>query len=149
MESNQLSVTSYILSLIAGIIVFLTGIVGLIWFGAGGSNWSGFGGWMSGMMSGYHGFVGGGEYGFFSVISILGLISGAIMIVGAVLLRMRPKDHVIWGIMILVFAVVSFVDMGGYFIGAILGIIGGALALSYRPRTTTVQSVQSQPTQTQ
>jgi hypothetical protein len=37
-------------------------------------------------------------------------------------------------------------DMGGYFIGAILGIIGGALAISYRPRVMqTPQSSQNQP----
>jgi nitrate/nitrite transporter NarK len=29
----------------------------------------------------------------------------------------------------------SFVDMGGYIIGAVLGIIGGAFAISYRPKT--------------
>ena len=32
----------------------------------------------------------------------------------------------------IVFSAVSFVGMGGFFIGAILGIIGGAFALSFR-----------------
>jgi CDP-diglyceride synthetase len=139
-ESNQRPVTSYVLSVIGGVIILLTGLVGLVWFGAGGPNWGGFGGWMSGMMSGYHGFMGGGEYGFFSVISILGLFSGVAMIIGAVMLWVRPQDHLVWGILILVFAVVSFADMGGYFIGAILGIIGGAFAISYHPRTPATQS---------
>jgi CDP-diglyceride synthetase len=149
MESNQLPVTSYILSLIGGIIVLLTGIIGLLWFGAGGPGWGGFGGWMSGMMGRSHGFTGGGEFGFFSILSIMGLFSGIVIIVGAVMLRARPQDHLTWGILILIFAIVSFADMGGYFIGAVLGIIGGAFAISYRPRTMTAQPTQAQQTQPQ
>jgi hypothetical protein len=140
MESNQSPTTSFILSLIGGAIVFLTGIVGLAWFGSSGPNWGGFGGWMGGMMGGYHGFTGGGQYGFFSIISLLGLFSGVAMIVGAVMLRVRPQDHLIWGVLILVFALVSFVDMGGFFVGGLLGIIGGAFAISYRPRISSTQN---------
>jgi CDP-diglyceride synthetase len=103
---------------------------------------------MGGMMSNSHGFTSGGEFEFFGVLSILGLLSGVIMIVGAVMLRMHPSDHLIWGAIILIFAVVSFADMGGYFIGAILGIVGGALAISLRPRTT-VPPAQNQKTQPQ
>jgi ABC-type dipeptide/oligopeptide/nickel transport system permease subunit len=39
----------------------------------------------------------------------------------------------IWATLIIVFSAVSFVGMGGYFIGAILGILGGAFDLSIRP----------------
>jgi predicted benzoate:H+ symporter BenE len=38
----------------------------------------------------------------------------------------------IWAIVIIVFSAISFVGMGGFFIGAILGIIGGAFDLSIR-----------------
>ena len=38
------------------------------------------------------------------VISILVLLSGAIMIVGAVMLRVHPQDHITCGALILVFA---------------------------------------------
>lgn len=37
------------------------------------------------------------------------------------------------GTIILVFSVISLLVMGGLLIGAILGIIGGALALSFKP----------------
>jgi hypothetical protein len=137
MESTQTPITSYILSLIGGAIILFTGIVGLFWFGAGGPGLSGFGGWMSGMMSGSHGFMGGGEFGLFSVISILGIVAGAIIVVGAVMLRARPMDHLTWGALILVFSIVSIADMGGYGIGAVVGIAGGALAMSYRPTAGT------------
>jgi len=131
-------------SLAGGVIVLVVGIVGLLWFGAGGPSWTGFGGWMSGMMQGYHGFSGGGQFCFFSVISILGLISGAVMIASAMMFRNRPQDHIIWGVLVLVFALVSLADMGGYFIGAILGIVGGALALSYRGQAA-LQAPQNLP----
>ena len=87
---------------------------------------------MSNMMRNYHVFTGGGQYWLFSVVSILGIISCTIVIVGAAMLRARPQDRFIWGILIPIFAIVSIADMGGYFIGAILSIIGGALALSHR-----------------
>jgi hypothetical protein len=38
----------------------------------------------------------------------------------------------LWAIVIIVFSVVSFVGMGGFFIGALLGIIGGAFVLFTR-----------------
>jgi hypothetical protein len=136
MATNQGPTTAYILSLIGGSIVLLYNVVTLAWFGLSGPYWGGFGGFMSGMMDGYHDFMGGysGSYEFFAVISIVGLVSGILMIVGAAMLRARPMEHVMWGTVILVFSVVSFVGMGGFFIGAVLGIIGGAFALIYRPR---------------
>jgi hypothetical protein len=88
---------------------------------------------MSGMMSGYPSFMGGGEFVSFSVISILGIVAGAIVVVGAVMLRARPMDHLTWGALIIVFSIVGVADMGGYGVGAVLGIAGGALAISYRP----------------
>ncbi len=135
---SQGQITSSILSLIGGIIVLLTAFIGLFWFALGGPAWGGFGGWMSGMMSGYHGWMSGavgyGLYGLFSIVSVIGLISGIIMIFGAAMLRAKPQEHVTWGVLIIIFAVVSLVDMGGYFIGALLGIAGGAMALSYRSK---------------
>ncbi len=89
---------------------------------------------MGGMMGNYHGFMGsyGSSYGFMTGISVVGLVSGIIMIISAVLLRSHPSDHLIWGTLIVVFSAISFLSMVGFFIGAILGIIGGALALSYK-----------------
>ena len=36
-------------------------------------------------------------------------------------------------VVVLVFSIISFVGMGGFVLGALLGIAGGALALSWRP----------------
>jgi bacteriorhodopsin len=72
-----------------------------------------------------------------AVISIVGLVSGVIMVIGATMLRAHPQEHVMWGTVIIIFSAISFVGMGGFFIGALLGIIGGAFAISYRPRAAT------------
>lgn len=57
MSTNASSVTAYILSLIGGVIVLLSGVIGLAWFGSSGPSWGGFGGFMGRMMNGYHGFM--------------------------------------------------------------------------------------------
>jgi len=104
-----------------------------MWFMFGG-----FGGMMDGfggMMGGYQGMMGsfGVPFGFMSGLSLLGLISGILVIVGAIMLNTRPAEHTTWGTVILVFSIISLLGMGGFFIGAILGIVGGALALAWRP----------------
>jgi hypothetical protein len=38
-----------------------------------------------------------------------------------------------WSVLILVFSVLSFVGLGGFIVGAVLGIVGGALVLRWRP----------------
>jgi hypothetical protein len=36
-------------------------------------------------------------------------------------------------VLILVFSILSFLGMGGFFVGGVIGIIAGALALSWNP----------------
>jgi hypothetical protein len=64
--------------------------------------------------------------------SAIGLVSGLVL-VGGLMLQSRPDQVQTWGVLILVFAVVSFFSMGGFLIGAILGIVAGILALTWRP----------------
>ena len=61
----------------------------------------------------------------------MSLVCGVIVVFAALVLRVHPQEHVMWGIAIVVFSAVSFVGMGGYFVGAAFGILGGALALTY------------------
>lgn len=60
----------------------------------------------------------------------LPLIAGILVVTGAVLLKIRPKETTIWGIIVLVFSVIGFIGMGLSIIGAIIGIIGGVIAIS-------------------
>lgn len=68
----------------------------------------------------------------FVAMAALGLVSGIVVLIAAILLRSRPREHTTWGALILVFSILSFPGMGGFFIGAIIGIVGGALALSWK-----------------
>ena len=85
-------------------------------------------------MDGYHNFMGnnGNSYGFLAGISLVAVICGVIVLMAAIMLRVQPQQKVIWAIVIIVFSAVSFVGMGGFFIGAILGIVGGLFVFATR-----------------
>jgi hypothetical protein len=128
MSNQALPETAFILSLIGGIFMFVGG--GTMWLIFGGMPYY----WMMGM-----GHMPGASYpfAFLSMLFIVGIVSGIIVIIGAVMLRSRPEQYYTWAILILVFSIISLIGMGGFFIGALLGIAGGALALSWRPRRAT------------
>jgi len=65
----------------------------------------------------------------FATIAVIGLICGALVLLGAVMLHTKPENRRTWGIMIIVFSIPSVVTGGGFIVGFILGIIGGAKAL--------------------
>lgn len=67
-------------------------------------------------------------------IAGVGLICGVLVLLGAIMLRTRPVNRKAWGTMIAVFSIPSVVSGGGFIVGFILGIIGGAMALSRKPR---------------
>ena len=85
-----------------------------------------YGGYGSMMYGGY-----GGPFFMFGFMELFGLISGIIVIISALMLR-KSTDYTVWGILIIVFSIFSFFGMGGFVVGAVLGIVGGALALSWK-----------------
>jgi uncharacterized membrane protein YjgN (DUF898 family) len=77
------------------------------------------------------------NYPFVSVMGILGIIFGVVVIASAVMLNRQPQQHQTWGILILIFSILSvFGGMGGYLVGLVLGIVGGALAIAWKPSAT-------------
>ncbi|HTT15976.1 MAG TPA: DUF6114 domain-containing protein [Thermoplasmata archaeon] len=70
---------------------------------------------------------------------ILGLAAACVLfaliiIVGAVMLRARPQSAKLWGAIIIVLSIVSiFGALGGFFIGFILALIGGIMAVTWHP----------------
>lgn len=78
-------------------------------------------------------------FGFFFlglgiITVILAIIFGILIIIGGTMMYVYPHQHVIWGIIVLVFSVLSiFVALGGFLVGMILGIIGGALGIAWQP----------------
>lgn len=134
MTANQGITFAYIVSLVGGLIILIASILNVVWYSSGAPNFGGYGNYMRGMMDGYHNFMGnnGSSNGFLAGISLVAVICGVIVIMSAIMLRVHPQEHMTWAIVIIVFSAVSFVGMGGFFIGALLGIIGGAFDLSIR-----------------
>jgi len=67
-------------------------------------------------------------------LTAIGLIFGVLVLLGAIMLHIKPENKKAWGIIIVVFSIPSVVTGGGFIIGFILGIIGGASALSRKPK---------------
>jgi hypothetical protein len=134
MGSGSSSNVAFILSLIGGILILIGGLASSMWFMLGGSNFwgmmNGYGGMMGGlgwMMGGY-----GFPFGFMAGFSLVALVSGILVIFGALMLESRPAERMTWGVVIMVFSIISFVGMGGFVLGALLGISGGVFAMSVR-----------------
>jgi hypothetical protein len=132
--SNQGTAFGFIVSLVGGLIIFIISTLNVLWFSSGAGSFGGYGTAMRGAMDGYHNFMGTytSSSSFFAGLSVVALICGIIVVIGAIMLRVQPHQHLPWATLIIAFSAVSFVGMGGYFIGAVLGIIGGAFELTIR-----------------
>lgn len=128
MSTGQNNV-GFVLSVIGGILIILGGIVSTFWFIYGGMVWGDFCGLWSGFMGGYHGLMGsfGLPLSFMGGLSLVGIITGSIIVFSAWMVNVRPQETKMWAIIIMAFSAISFLNMGGFMIGGILGLIGGAL----------------------
>lgn len=96
--------------------------------------------WMEGMMHDWdeHMHSWGFEEGFSYSMGLLGVVFGVIVIVASVMLYLNPRQHQLWGSVIIAFSVTSVLSCrGGLGIGLILGIIGGVLAVLWRSSNMT------------
>ena len=65
---------------------------------------------------------------------LLGVVWGIIILVAAFNLRSNPSQHVTWGVIILVFSLISWWGAaGGFFVGFLLSLIGGIMAITWVP----------------
>ncbi len=119
-QARQKPTAAFILSLLAGLSMLGTGWM-VSAMGAGGPpGWM----WSPGMMRGFPPAL---WWPWF------GLVAGLVVLIGAVILYSNPAQARTWGIVILIASGLNFlIGMGG-FVSGTLGIIGGALALSWRP----------------
>ncbi len=112
---------------------FVLSLLGGLWMLAAGGMMSGFG-W-GGMMGGWQGMHGwmmgpGGIRGFGVQWPWFGILAGIIVLVGAIMLYVKPEQRRNWGVVILVAsALYMIVGMMGLLAGT-LGVIGGILALA-------------------
>jgi hypothetical protein len=137
MTNEERPTAAFLLSLVAGVFIILGGgMMSMLGYGFMGmmDRYGGLGGsygrW-GGMMG-----PGFGMMGFaFGMMGFLGLIFGVIVIISALMLNSKPQEHTTWGTLVLIFSVISIFGsaMGGFGIGLILGIIGGILAITWKP----------------
>jgi hypothetical protein len=122
LSSSEKPTAAFALSLIAGILILINGA-------AVGAVRSFIGPHIPGM--GDRALV----TGILGTVMVAGIILGLIVIVAAVMLYRNPAQKTMWGVIILVLSIISIFIGGGFIIGLILGIIGGALALTWKPKT--------------
>jgi hypothetical protein len=137
MSLTERPTAAFVLSFVAGLIILLGGAMRLMfrfyWFRG---MMRGFGARLTGIMA-FPGYA--MMWGRFSYMDgIVGLALGVLMIVGAVMLYNRPQRHATWGTVIVILSVLSLFARatGGLGIGLILGLVGGLLAITWKPTQT-------------
>jgi hypothetical protein len=123
LSSEEKPTAAFVLSLIAGILILINGAVV-------GAVRSFIGPHIPGM--GERALV----TGILSTVMVVGIVLGLIVIVAAVMLYRNPAQKTMWGVIVLVLSIISIFIGGGFIIGLILGIIGGALALAWKPKAS-------------
>jgi len=125
---------SSVLAIIAGALMIAGVIIGALMF----TIWDGNGMMMSspGMMDG--GMMGGGMmsdsfmWTAFGGVAAVWAGTGAVNIVGGYAIYRKPQSATKWGIAIVIVSIVGLLTAAGFFIGPILGIVAGILALIRR-----------------
>ena len=120
--TNEKPTKALTLSLIAGILICINAVLlGVV------------AKWFIGIMPILPGSS-GNDPTFLIELATVGLIFGVLVLLGALMLHIKPLSKKAWGIMIIVFSIPSVIMGGGFIVGFILGIIGGAKALSRKPK---------------
>ena len=118
-DSSNRPTGAILLSFLGGLLVLVSGISTLI---------------IGSFMSSISLIPGLGVGALIVAAGIWGIVCGLAMLSGSYLLQTRPRSaHTLWGILIFVFALTSYFGGGGFFIGGILGIAGGLLAVRWDP----------------
>jgi hypothetical protein len=106
------------LSLTAGVIILISGFVFYMWHFALFPT-------MSPMM--------GPPLNVTTEVLSIGIITcGAIIIATSVVMYKTPSQSRMWGAFVIVFSAISILEMGGFLIVGVIGIIGVFMAITYR-----------------
>ncbi len=116
LENKQVSV-AFILSLVSGLLIILQGALRII-----RTQW----GFELGLGELRRHVVGGLDY---KVLGAISIVLGVMVIVGCLLLRI-PSRRREGGITVIAFSALSISSGGGYYAAVVLGVLGGALAVS-------------------
>jgi hypothetical protein len=133
-ETNEEANAAFLMSLIGGVLILIGSLIvlGFGLFGPLGVGYVGYVGYMGPMMGRMMG--GFGPPWMFSgvliiAVSIIGIASAVIVIYGAFSVRDKPTTRTTCGALILAFSLISLLSLGGFLVGAVLGTLGGILAM--------------------
>jgi hypothetical protein len=73
--------------------------------------------------------------GIVGLMGVFGLVSGGVVLVSSLMLLTNSGERRTWSVLILVFSILSFIGLGGFVVGAILGLLGGAMVLRWKPQS--------------
>lgn len=128
-DNTEFRAWCFLSLLVGGILIVVGGLMGTFRMGLYG--WSGMGA-MSDMMGDY---VGDGSLSIMTWWSGgVGVVTGAFVLFSAAQIY-RERDVSLWAVVAIVAGALSLVAMGGFVIGAVAAIAGGALALVDRQRS--------------
>jgi hypothetical protein len=84
---------------------------------------------------------------YIGIGGVFGVLIGALLIVSGLALWFNPAHRTFYGIAGLVLGIVSFPasNLGGFFLGMLLAIIGGALGFAWSPLPAAGPAVQASP----
>lgn len=131
---NYYKLPAVVLTIIGGSLILVGGLFSLIW----SSSWFYMdnsmmdGGMMMGdMMDGRMGWMMNNGFltNVMSGLSVAAITSGSIVVVAGIMIYQKPSESQMWGIVALIFSIVGILGMGGFFVGTVLGTLGGILAL--------------------
>ncbi len=137
MSVEEKPVVPFILGLLGGVLILLGAFV-MSMFAFGTGNMMGMMGMgmMSGTTAGSSGVM-AMMMGYSFAFAIVGLASGAHVILGSVMLYNRPSESQIWSAVILAFSLLSILgSMGGFMVGLVMGVLGGTFGLVWKPTTS-------------
>ena len=131
--SAQERAPAYAISLLAGTLTFIGGLAkastsGIIKYTASGATFNNFVG--NSVRSTNFGLAVSSA----KISAVILILSGILVLIGAVVMSFRSHQYAAWGTIILVFSVVGLFAGGNFLtgVGSVLGIIGGLLAITYR-----------------
>ncbi|MCI4373109.1 MAG: hypothetical protein L3K02_05645 [Thermoplasmata archaeon] len=124
--------TAYLLTLVGGILILLGAIFEAIVFG---------------ILAGLSASVGFGfGVAFLITLAVIALALAIVVLLLAMRLKSRPDKVKMTGILIIVFAIISLPG-SGFYLGSILALVGGILALIWTPTPMMQQPGWGQPGQ--
>src|SRR5437879_5056378 len=134
MSAGTRIVAPFVLSLVGGVLILVGAIVSAMFAFGSPTTLGSMSGMMGGMSGGMSGTMIGLMMGAYPIFSIIGLVSGALVILGAVMLYNRPFEKDLWGAVVIDVSILGTVGgMGGFREVVVLSAVEGARDRSWNP----------------